>query len=48
MVTTVNHWEERIRAGKQTHRERLRAVAITAGVLALLGIGYAVFLRHPG
>jgi hypothetical protein len=36
-----------MRAGKQPHRERLRAVAITAGVLPFLGVSDAVFPRHP-
>ena len=33
--------------GDRTRRARLRAVAIMAGLLSLIGSGYAVFPRHP-
>jgi hypothetical protein len=39
--------KKRMSAGKQAQRARLRTLAITAGFLAVVGIGYAIFPRHP-
>jgi hypothetical protein len=46
-VTNVISWEERMSVGDRTRWARLRAVAIMAGLLSLIGSGYAVFPRHP-
>jgi hypothetical protein len=42
----VISWEERMSVGDRTRWARLRAVAIMAGLLSLIGSGYAVFPRH--
>jgi hypothetical protein len=39
--------KKRMSAGKQAQRARLRTLAITAGFLAVVGVGYAIFPRHP-
>jgi hypothetical protein len=48
MVANLFPWRKNaMSAGKQAQRARLRTLAITAGFLAVVGVGYAIFPRHP-
>jgi hypothetical protein len=46
-VTTVIPWEERVSVGERMGRARLRTLAMTAGLLIMIGGVSAVFPRHP-